>query len=180
MASILLLCGSPARRSGTVTALDLVGTHLRTRGHATRLIRVRDLAPGPLLTARTDDPGLAAAIAAVRDATAVVIATPLRLGSFSGLLKGFLDVLPAGALARTTVLPLATGHPPAGQPTAEQVLRPVLEALCAYQILPGHLLPDSNDRPAGLDAAARAALTAAANALDSALRERGAALAFAC
>jgi FMN reductase len=179
VASILLLCGSPARRAGTAAVLDTVGTRLRAHGHATRLVRLRDLAPGPLLAGRTDDPGLASAIAAVRDATAVVIATPLSLGSFSGLLKGFLDVLPAGALARKNVLPVATGTAPADDATAERVLRPVLEALCAYQILPGRLVPDRGDRD-DVDVRTRIALNAAVDALDGALRERGPALAFAC
>ncbi|WP_197429997.1 NADPH-dependent FMN reductase [Auraticoccus cholistanensis] len=51
-------------------------------------------------------PHVVRALARLREADLAVVATPSCKGSFSGLLKGFLDHLPAGGLSGVTVVPV--------------------------------------------------------------------------
>jgi len=65
----------------------------------------------------------------------VIVATPIYKAAYSGLLKAFLDLLPADALRGKTVLPLATGGSAAHLLALEYALKPVLSALGARDIL---------------------------------------------
>jgi FMN reductase len=88
-----------------------------------------------LLQARFGDPAIRDAIHQVIDAEVVLVATPIHKASFSGLLKSFLDLLPAQAFRGKTVLPLATGASAADCVAIDQALRPVLASLGARDIL---------------------------------------------
>ena len=65
----------------------------------------------------------------------MLVATPIYKAAYSGLLKLFLDVLPADALRGKTVLPLATGGSPAHLLALDYALKPVLGALGARHLL---------------------------------------------
>ena len=69
--------------------------------------------PGALLSADITDPTIAEAVAAVADADAIVVATPVYQAAYSGLLKVFLDLLPQFAFRGKAVLPIVTGGSPA-------------------------------------------------------------------
>lgn len=60
-----------------------------------------------------------------------VVATPTYKGSYTGLLKAFLDHVAAGALHRTVVIPLITVGSPAHTLAADLHLRPLLVELGA-------------------------------------------------
>jgi FMN reductase len=73
------------------------------------------------------DPVVAAARAAVREATVVVIASPTYKAAYTGLLKLFLDVFEHGELRDVpVVVPLMTGGGPTHALAVEVHLRPVL------------------------------------------------------
>jgi FMN reductase len=72
-----------------------------------------------------------------------VIATPTYKASFTGLLKLFLDVLPAGSLASTVVVPLTVSGGPAHRHLADLQLRPVLSELGAVVPVPSLLIEES-------------------------------------
>ena len=61
----------------------------------------------------------------------VVVATPTYKGSYTGLLKAFLDHVAAGALHRTVAVPLITVGSPAHTLAADVHLRPLLVELGA-------------------------------------------------
>jgi FMN reductase len=142
MASILLLSGSPSTSSRTSAVLHIAASRLRVAGHAAHVRELRHLPPDALLSGRSDDPELAAAVAAVRDASALVVGTPIYKAAYSGLLKAFLDLLPERALAGKTVLPIATGGTVAHLLALDYALRPVLTALRPRQVLPGYFILD--------------------------------------
>ena len=56
----------------------------------------------------------------------VIVATPIYKAAYSGLLKVFLDLLPAEALRGKTVLPLASGGSVAHLLALDYALKPVL------------------------------------------------------
>ena len=133
--TILLLGGSPAATSSTGRLLDHVGDKLAALGHRHSKLQVRDLPATALLHADCSDLGIKRALAAVADADAIVIATPVYKASYTGILKAFLDLLPQDGLAGKLVLPLATGGGQSHMLALDYALRPVLHALDARQVL---------------------------------------------
>ncbi|NSC24488.1 NADPH-dependent FMN reductase [Streptomyces albus subsp. chlorinus] len=145
MAHILALTGSPTDPSRTEQLLRHVGARLsRQEGHEIRLrhLAVRDLPPAPLLGADAGHPAIRQAVAAVAEADAVIVGTPVYKAAYSGLLKTFLDVLPRAALGGKHVLPLATGGSTAHVLALDYSLRPVLTALGAGGVLRGWFVLD--------------------------------------
>jgi FMN reductase len=134
--SILLLGGSPAVPSTTARLLGHIGERLAALGHETARLNVRDLPAQALLHADGANPAVRAALAAVAQADAVVVATPVYKASFSGVLKSFLDLLPQNGLAGKIVLPIATGGSQSHLLALDYALRPVLQALEARLVLP--------------------------------------------
>lgn len=143
--TILLIAGSPTRRSRSAALLDEVRRRLRLRGLASSAERLylRDLPPQALLLGDAEHPALAAACALLDQARAVVFATPVYKAAYSGLLKVFLDLLPQSALRGKVVLPLATGGSPHHMLALDYALRPVLQSLSARHILPGVYASDA-------------------------------------
>jgi len=86
----------------------------------------------------------------VRQADAVVVATPVYKAAYSGLLKAFLDLLPQDGLAGKLVLPLATGGSQSHMLALDYALRPVLASMAARSILPS-IYATSDQLGRGLD-----------------------------
>lgn len=142
MADILIINGSPSLNSKTRALLNNVAGVLEAQGHAVRRLNVRDLTAEDLVLARTEAPGIAAAVAEVERAQGVVIGTPIYKAAYSGLLKTFLDLLPQFALDKKTVLPLATGGTLAHVLALDYGLRPVLASLNARHIVGSYFVLD--------------------------------------
>jgi FMN reductase len=141
--SILLIAGSPSERSRSAALLDWVGQHLSHRGARVERLLIRDLSPQALLLADIANRSIRRAIGEVSRARAIVIATPIYKAAYSGVLKVFLDLLPPGALAGKTVLPLATGGSANHMLALDYALRPVLQSLSAQHILPSIYATDA-------------------------------------
>jgi len=82
--------------------------------------------------------------AAIEDATdqvlsadLLLVASPTVKGTYSGLLKVFLDRLPYRGLEDTTALPLLVMNSPLHAQAVEKHLRPLLVELCAEVPAPG-------------------------------------------
>lgn len=133
--NILLLGGSPQVPSSSSRLLLHIGEQLALQGHRYSKLHVRDLPAEALLHVNHADPVIAAALQAVQDADAVIIATPVYKASFTGILKAFLDLLPQDGLAGKLVLPLATGGSQSHMLALDYALRPVLHALAAKHVL---------------------------------------------
>ena len=134
--SVILLGGSPAPHSSSSRLLQHIGERLALHGQRLHRIEVRDLSATALLSLDTDEPSIARALAQVRQADAVVVATPVYKAAYSGLLKAFLDLLPQDGLAGKLVLPLATGGSQSHMLALDYALRPVLASLAPRHILP--------------------------------------------
>jgi FMN reductase len=102
MSGIVVVSGNPRAGSRTSVLAAAVGEAL---GGAATVVEVGALGPG-LLT--PGDPGTAAAVAAIRGAQVLVVATPTYKGSYTGVLKVLLDQLPAAALAGKRAVPVVT------------------------------------------------------------------------
>ena len=177
MIDVVTIAGSPATPSRCAAALETARELLERRGLTTADVNLRDLPPEALLWAGFQDPAVRRATAIVAQARAIVVATPVYKASYSGLLKTFLDLLPANALAGKGVLPIATAGSLAHCLVLEYALKPVLSALGGASFLPGVCLTDTDfvyngDGLARLETAAGGRLAAALDALEDDVRAR--------
>ena len=134
--SVILIGGGPSATSGGSRLLHYIGDQLASQGHRCSRLQVRELPAQALLHADYGDAAIVRATALVKDADAVIIATPIYKASFAGILKTFLDLLPQDGLAGKLVLPVATGGSQSHMLALDYALRPVLTALSARFILP--------------------------------------------
>ena len=144
MTSIVTVVGNPKAGSRTLTAAtalaDALGALLPAP--STTVIDLAEIAAG-LLAPWSLSPEAAEAVASVKQADVLILATPTYKASFTGLLKLLLDTLPAGSLSRTVVVPLTVSAGPAHRHLADWQLRPVLGELGAVLAVPSLLLSES-------------------------------------
>ncbi len=141
---LLIISASASKTSRS----ELVG------GYLTRLLtgdyrsidhlRVRELPPAALACADIQDPAIAAAVSKLVRASAVVFITPTYKGSYSGLFKMFIDLLPQYALRGKVVLPLATGGTIAHMQMMDHAMRPVLQTMWPRHIAQGCFILDQH------------------------------------
>ena len=130
MIGIVVLSGHPRSRSRTSALARGLGRALAAdrAGAMVTVVEVGSLGAG-LLT--PGDRSTAAALSAVQDADLLVVATPSCNGTFSGVLKIFLDRLPVNALAGTYTIPVVTASLQPRAEGAEAALRRLLGELGA-------------------------------------------------
>jgi FMN reductase len=145
--NVVLLAGSPSSPSRSQALLSHLQHELRRADTLCHTLALRDLPAQALLQADVSHAELQAALARVREANVVVIATPIYKAAYSGLLKTFLDLLPQDGLAGKPVLPLATGGSIAHLLAIDYALKPVLHALGARHIADAVFVTDPQLRP---------------------------------
>ncbi|GAB1646538.1 NADPH-dependent FMN reductase [Krasilnikovia sp. MM14-A1259] len=124
---VAVVVGNPRPASRTLTAAVYVARELA--GHTPEI--TVDLATlGPALLDWTD-PDVAALVDEVGAADLVVVASPTYKGTYTGLLKLFLDRFAGGTGLRGLAVPLLLGASPQHHLAAELTLRPVLTELGA-------------------------------------------------
>ncbi|HET6479492.1 MAG TPA: NAD(P)H-dependent oxidoreductase [Actinoplanes sp.] len=127
MTQFVVVSGNPRPGSRTSVLATAVGKAL-AGAETPAFIEVGELGPG-LLT--PGDEATAAAVAALRGADVLVIATPTYKGSYTGVLKVLLDQLPAQALAGKRAVPVVTAGVAPQAAAAEALLRQLLTELGA-------------------------------------------------
>ncbi|MGP3956761.1 NADPH-dependent FMN reductase [Nonomuraea sp. 3N208] len=136
--SIVTLVGNPREGSRTravaVAAAEAVSTRIGTAGPH----EVVDLsALGPHLLSPGASPGVEVALELVAESSVLVVASPTYKGTYTGLLKSFLDRLPPDALAGKAALPLLVMGDAKHALAVEVHLRPLLVELGATVPTPG-------------------------------------------
>ncbi|MGW1713321.1 NAD(P)H-dependent oxidoreductase [Streptomyces sp. NPDC002156] len=118
--------GNPKAASRTRDAAERLAAAL---GLDCEVLEVTELGPGLLAW---DAPEVSAAVERVRMADVVIAASPTYKGTYTGLLKLFLDRFPTDTgLAGQVALPLMLGAGPAHALAPELTLKPVLVELGA-------------------------------------------------
>ncbi|MFI5895879.1 NADPH-dependent FMN reductase [Actinoplanes sp. NPDC051513] len=131
MSRVVVVSGNPRAGSRTSTLAVAVGEALA--GSPPAVIEVGSLGAG-LLT--PGDEATAEALALVKEAEVLVVATPTYKGSYTGVLKVLLDFLPAQALAGKRAVPVVTAGVAPQAAAAEALLRQLLTELGA-DVAPG-------------------------------------------
>ncbi|WP_336204166.1 NADPH-dependent FMN reductase [Nonomuraea sp. LPB2021202275-12-8] len=136
--SIVTLVGNPREGSRTravaVAAAEAVGSRVGYEGPYDAV----DLsALGPHVLSPTPSADVEVALELVTEASVLVVASPTYKGTYTGLLKAFLDRLRPDALAGRVALPLLVMGDPAHSLAVEVHLRPLLVELGATVPTPG-------------------------------------------
>ncbi|SDR24222.1 NADPH-dependent FMN reductase [Thermostaphylospora chromogena] len=136
--SIVTLIGNPKAGSRThtvaVKAAEAVG-RAAGREEAAEVVDLSAL--GSALLAPGASAAVELALETVTAADVLVVASPTYKGTYTGLLKSFLDRLPGGALQKTVALPLLVMGSPRHALAVELHLRPLLVELGAVVPTPG-------------------------------------------
>jgi FMN reductase len=138
VSGVVALAGNPREGSRTLAvAVEAAGTLARRLGRAAPVEVVDLSALGPHLLAPIPSAGVEVALDLVRGADVLVVASPTYKGTYTGLLKAFLDRLPSGGLAGTSALPLLVMGDARHALAVEVHLRPLLVELGAWVPTPG-------------------------------------------
>ncbi|GAA1158540.1 NAD(P)H-dependent oxidoreductase [Kribbella jejuensis] len=144
--SVVTVVGNPRPGSRTAAAAasvaELLASELGTPYRIDELIDLVTFAPAIFQGDQAGSEALASAIDLVSSASVIVVATPVYKGSYTGLLKSFLDVLRPAALAGSVVIPVTVSAAPSHKLLADQHLRPVLAELGASVPVPGVILEE--------------------------------------
>jgi FMN reductase len=125
--SLAVVCGNPKPKSRTLEAALFVAEKL-AGGPPDVVLDLVDFGPA-LLT--WGDQSVKAAVESVCACHAVVFASPTYKGTYTGLLKLFLDQFPSDSLAGTTAFPLMLGAAMGHAMAPDLLLKPVLVELGA-------------------------------------------------
>ncbi|HVQ06319.1 MAG TPA: NADPH-dependent FMN reductase [Burkholderiaceae bacterium] len=132
---LVSISGSPSRLSRSSWLLQHALERAGVRIEHHDAIAVRELPAQALIDGDVSDARIAQTHRTLARAQGVVISTPIYKAAYSGLLKVFLDALPADALRGKPVLALATGGSPGHLLAIDYALKPVLSALGARHIV---------------------------------------------
>ncbi|MEV8635910.1 NAD(P)H-dependent oxidoreductase [Streptosporangium sp. NPDC051023] len=142
--SIVTVVGNPRTGSRTygvaVHAAEAVAGRIGHEGPG-EVVDLSVLAPSLLTQERS--PEVEAALELVAGASVLVVASPTYKGTYTGLLKVFLDRLPGGALASAVALPLLVMGDARHALAVEVHFRPLLVELGATVPTPGLALIES-------------------------------------
>jgi FMN reductase len=147
-ADITVIVGNPKPNSRTLKAANSLAERLTGRPPRT-VIDLAALGAGMLAQ---EDHAFDVARTAALDSPAVIVASPTYRGTYTGLLKVFLDRLPTGAFAGTVAFPLMLGAGPRHALAPELLLKPVLVELGAICPAPGlYLMEDAYETGPEID-----------------------------
>jgi len=141
--TIALISGSPSKQSKTAEIANRLQKELLNRGHHVHLIHVCDLPAEDLLHAKYDSKAIAQTHEWIREADAVMVLSPVYKGSYTGILKAFLDLLPEKAFLGKIIAPIVTGGTIAHLLSIEYALKPIFSIMGAKEILHGVFILDN-------------------------------------
>ncbi len=136
MSYIHIISGSPSAYSSAAAVEDYIGRQLRRSGVTLSATVVRQLPATALMQQEADNHGVLSSVALLEQAQGVVIVAPVVKAACGGIVKCYLDLLPADIFAGKFVLPVVVGAPGC-RLVLEYGLRPILSALSADIVLPG-------------------------------------------
>lgn len=141
--NVTTVVGNPKRLSRTLTTAEALGAAVAAGLDAQAGANSVDLAELYLAGIEPPHEGFEHAHGLIRSGDLLVIGTPVYKGSYTGLLKLFLDQLPPKALAGTVTVPVTVAASPEHRLLADLQLRPVLAELGAKVPVPSLTLVES-------------------------------------
>ena len=152
-AKCLFISASASTPSRCEVVIDAIAQMLERDCLDLGHIRVRELPADALLRGDVQAPAIAEALRKIEAAQAIILVTPIYKGSYSGLLKAFIDLMPQYAMRGKYILPVAVGGSLAHMQMLDYSLRPVLQTMWPAHIGQGtfvldqHVLMDKDKSP---------------------------------
>ena len=134
MTKAILINGGNSVESRLTGVENYIAETLARKGVEVETIQVHQLPADDLILANYASEAIAKEVAKVEAADIVVFLTPIYKGSYTGILKTFIDLLPQKALEGKQVFPVAIGGSIAHLLALEYSLKPVLSILGATQV----------------------------------------------
>ncbi len=134
---ITVINGSPNPTSRISGIIEYTENRLRENGFEIERINVAELPPEDLIYTRFNSESIVNANKLVSESDALIIASPVYQGAYTGVLKTFLDLIPERGLEDKTVLPLFIGGSKASLLSMDYSLKPVLSSLGSRNIMGG-------------------------------------------
>jgi FMN reductase len=108
--SVVFLTGSPATGSRSAFVAHAVASEALRAGLRPVFWSLADFDPADVLFGRAGAPGVARFIDGVKEAAALVLATPVYKATYAGALKAIVDLIPPDALVDKPTLGIATAR----------------------------------------------------------------------
>ncbi|MCM3791029.1 NADPH-dependent FMN reductase [Domibacillus indicus] len=137
MKKVTILSGSPSTISKLNEALKYMMIQLEQSEVQVEFVSICGLPAEDLLHARYESDSIQTVNALLAESDAVIVGTPVYKGSYSGILKTYLDLLPQKGLENKLLLPVAVGGTMAHLLMLEYNLKPLLSVLGGTQIEKG-------------------------------------------
>lgn len=134
MKKAILINGGNSVTSRLTGVQQSIESLLEQYGISHETIQVHQLPAQDLITANYASEAIAKEIVKVGEADIVFFLTPIYKGSYTGILKTFIDLLPQKGLENKIVVPVAIGGSIAHLLALEYSLKPVLSILGATTI----------------------------------------------
>lgn len=134
MTKAILINGGNSVTSRLTGVQQSIESLLEQQGISHETIQVHQLPAEDLITANYASEAIAEEIVKVGEADIVFFLTPIYKGSYTGILKTFIDLLPQKGLENKIVVPVAIGGSIAHLLALEYSLKPVLSILGATTI----------------------------------------------
>jgi FMN reductase len=143
--SFVIVVGNPKPASRTLTVAAAAATAVTRAAGLAASPQVIDLCVlSRHLLLPEPSPAVEEALDQVSGAGLLLVASPTYKGTYTGLLKVFLDRLPHRALGQTVALPLMVMGVPDHAPAVDAYLRPLLIELGAAVPVPGLAVLESD------------------------------------
>lgn len=142
----IIISGSPAEISETEQVLKYLGLLLIEDGFSVKHISVKDIPPETLFTCNNQCPKIKQITSYIENAQGIIIGSPVLQGSFSGVLKAFLDLFSPNIFERKPIFPIMTGKSPDYHFTLEYSFKPLLSNLKGVNIKGVYILDEQIDK----------------------------------
>jgi|HubBroStandDraft_1064217.scaffolds.fasta_scaffold00734_8 FMN reductase len=106
--SIVFVAGSPSDSSRSAFVAHIVASETQQAGWHPVFFSLRNFDPASVLFGRTAAPDVVRFIDATKAAAAIVLAAPVYKGTYTGVLKAIVDLIPPDALVEKPALGIST------------------------------------------------------------------------
>ena len=144
MSRVVILSGSPNASSRLNGMTNFVRQALAEAGLQTAIIQVIDLPPEDLVYANFNSPSILAANELIEAADAVVIASPVYMASYTGVLKAYIDLLPQKGFEHKLIAPVFIAGSMAHMLAVDYALKPMLASMGANHFTKTVYATDAN------------------------------------
>ena len=135
MVKAILINGADRVQSRLTGVQQIIEKQLQAKGVEVETLYVHQLPAEDLIRANFASPAIVEAVQKVGASDIVVVLTPIFKGSYTGILKTFIDLLPQQGLVDKIAVPVAIGGSIAHLLALEYALNPVLSILGASTII---------------------------------------------